>query len=88
VSPDRSIEKRDPDHLMTITVPLDMGGNSAAAAWDVQDALAQAMRAIMPMIRLGTLELLCGEVVVQIDECGGASGPTEPPTREELFNDG
>jgi hypothetical protein len=61
-------ERRAPTHMLTISVPLDLGENPAAESWDIQGALAEAMKAIMPMIRLGTLGLLCADPTVTMDE--------------------
>ena len=52
-------ERRERTHTLTIEAPLDLGANAAAEDWDIQAAFAQAMDAILPMIRLGTLGLLC-----------------------------
>jgi hypothetical protein len=60
-------EKRPPTHTLTFSVPLNLEANAAAESWDIQIALAEAMKAIMPMIRLGTLGLLCGEIVVNLE---------------------
>lgn len=61
-------EMREPTHTLTISVPLNLDANHAAEQWDIQAALAEAMKAIMPMIRLGTLGLLCGDTMVSLEE--------------------
>ena len=60
-------ERRPTTHTLTISVPLNLDDNPAAEQWDIQGALAEAMKAIMPMIRLGTLGLLCGDTVVSVE---------------------
>jgi hypothetical protein len=61
-------EQRPPTHTLTIAVPLNLEANPAAEHWDIQGALTEAMKAIMPMVRLGTLGLLCGDTVVTVEE--------------------
>ena len=62
----RPVELREPTHMLTITVPLDMDANPAAETWDIGDAVAEALKAIIAMIRLGTLGLLCGDLTVVV----------------------
>jgi hypothetical protein len=59
-------EQHDPTHTLTLEVPLNLTANPAAEEWDIEGALAQAMAAILPMIRLGTLGLICGQVNVTL----------------------
>jgi hypothetical protein len=66
-----SPERREPTHTLTISVPLDLGVNPAAQEWDIQEAFREALRWILPVTRLGTLGLLCGEITVDV-ESGGA----------------
>lgn len=64
--------RRDPTHVLRIEVPLNLDGNPAAEKWDIDGAFQQAMGAILPMLRVGTLGLLCDEVTVTMVELGGA----------------
>lgn len=62
------IEWRTPTHTLTITVPLNLEANLAAEGHGIQGALAHAMNAILPMTELGTLGLLCDQIVVTLEE--------------------
>ena len=58
-------------HTLTLSVPLNLTANPAAEEYDIQEALAQAMNVILPMIRLGTLGLICDQIVATMEPTGG-----------------
>ena len=59
-------ERKNPTHILKVEVSLNLEANPAAESWDIQEALAEAMKAILPMIGLGTLGLLCGDPCVTL----------------------
>lgn len=61
-------DRREPTHTLTIAVPLNLDANPAAESYDIQGAMAEAMQAVLPMIRLGTLGLMCDQIVVTMEE--------------------
>ena len=77
----------EPTHTLIVSVPLNLNANPAAETWDIQDALTEATKAILPLIGLGTLGLLCEEPIVTL-VARTDDRPLPPPTREELFGDG
>lgn len=40
---------------------------AAAEQYDIKGALAEAMRVILPLVRLGTLGLLCDDILVTLE---------------------
>ncbi len=72
-------ERREPTHELTIRVPLNLAANPTSAH-DIQDAFQQAMNALLPVIRLGTLGVWCGDTMVEVAdlaEPGQAQGSSE-----------
>lgn len=63
-------EKLPPTHILRIEVPLNLKDNLAVEEWDIQGAFAAAMSAVLPMTRLGTLGLICNDIIVSVDEVG------------------
>lgn len=57
-----------PTHILKISVPLNLDANPAAETYDIQDALAEALKVIMPLVRVGTLGLLCDHPEVTMEE--------------------
>jgi hypothetical protein len=57
-----------PSHILRLEVPLDFKANPAAEESDIEGAMRQAMAAILPMLRVGTLGLLCGQIDVTLEE--------------------
>ena len=49
-----------------VSVPLNLDANPHAEEWDIQGALAEAMKVVLPLIRVGTLGLLCGDPTVTL----------------------
>lgn len=61
-------ERRAPTHTLTIRVPLNLDANPAAETWDIQAALAEALKLILSVSRVGTLSLLCDDPIVTLYE--------------------
>lgn len=62
------IERSPRTHTLRIDVPLNLEANPHAETWDVQSALAEALKVIMPIVRVGTLGLLCDDPQVTLEE--------------------
>jgi hypothetical protein len=45
-----------------------MDANPAAEGWDTQAAFVEAIGAILPLIRVGTLGLLCDQIQVTLED--------------------
>ena len=61
------MEYKKPTHILKIEVPLHFDTDSVSEL-DIQDALAEIIRVIMPIVKLGTLKLLCGDPSVSFEE--------------------
>jgi hypothetical protein len=64
----RLSERRDPTHILRLDVPLDLTANPAAEEFDIEGAMRQAFEIVLAVARVGTLGLLCGDVVVTMEE--------------------
>lgn len=60
-------ERRVPTYTLTIRVSLNLNADPAKSP-DIQIALAQALKVIMPLIGLGTLGLLCDDSIVMLED--------------------
>lgn len=60
--------RSEPTHTLLIAVPLNMDANPAAEGWDTQAAFVEAIGAILPLIRVGTLGLLCDQIQVTLED--------------------
>lgn len=54
--------------MLIISVPLNLDANPAAEDWDIQGAMAEALKTILQVTRLGTLTLLCDDPMVTLEE--------------------
>src|SRR6185312_14026551 len=48
-------ERRAPTHILRIEMPLDLDANSAAERFDIEGALAEALKLITSVAKVGTL---------------------------------
>jgi hypothetical protein len=60
--------KTEPTHILRLEIALNLESNPAAESYDIQGALAEAVDVTLPLVRLGTLGLLCGDVNVTLEE--------------------
>lgn len=58
----------NPTHLLTVTIPLNLNANPAAETYDIQDAMQEALKVIMPIAKVGTLGILCDDPHVAMEE--------------------
>jgi hypothetical protein len=76
-----AIEAAETTHILRMDVPLNLTANPAAEGYDIEGAMRQALDLGLAIARVGTLGLLCGDVVVTMEETGSrvALGDGETP---------
>lgn len=60
-------EQRPRTHTLTIEVPVNLADSDVPQA-DLQEAMSDVLRCVMPIVKLGTLGLLCDDVQVTFSE--------------------
>jgi hypothetical protein len=70
-------EQKRPTHVLDISVPLNLEANPAAESWDIEGALAEALKVILPLVRVGTLGLLCDDPIVTFEASASVSSGSE-----------
>lgn len=61
-------KRRDPTHTLRIDIPLNLTANPAAETWDIEGAMREAMTMVHGVARVGTLGLLCDQIVVTLED--------------------
>lgn len=62
------IEQRPGTHILKFEIPLDLHANDAASGVEIEYAFREVVTTILPLIKLGTLGLICDQVTVSMAE--------------------
>jgi hypothetical protein len=65
-------ERRASTHILRFEVPLNLEANPAAESYDIEDAMRQAFDMILAILRVGTLGLLCDDIIVTLEDQDGS----------------